>query len=164
MTRRTSFSGITYRLLLCAKHTKGAAEIRGHATQRRSILSKLICYPHARGTAARATPVHLGPRGCPLAVVLDSSSSSPRQAGQIGCSGRSWRLGPLGCRPVCLRRGRWSGIGPDSVAQVAVQECQHRQEIEALEAIARKLRTLNGRVLDLSPEMRDLQHELERLR
>ena len=43
-----------------------------------------------------------------------------------------------------------------------VQERQRRQE--ALEAIARKLRTLNGRVLDLSPEMRDLQRELERLR
>ena len=126
------------------------------------------CLPKVERPCAQAEEL---PEGNPCSSVPDVARWRPfwtpavsRQAGQIGCSGRSWRLGPLGCRPVCLRRGRWSGIGPDSVAQVAVQECQHRQEIEALEAIARKLRTLNGRVLDLSPEMRDLQRELERLR
>ena len=56
------------------------------------------------------------------------------------------------------------GIGPDAVAQAAVQERQRRQEIDALEAIAHELRTLNSRVLDLTREMRDLRRELERKR
>ena len=56
------------------------------------------------------------------------------------------------------------GIEPDAVAQAAVQECQRRQEIEALQAIAHELRTLNGRMLDLTREMRDLRRELERKR
>ena len=55
-------------------------------------------------------------------------------------------------------------VGPDSVAQAAVQERQRRQEIDALEAIAHELRTLNSRVLDLTREMRDLRRELERKR
>jgi molecular chaperone GrpE (heat shock protein) len=53
-------------------------------------------------------------------------------------------------------------LGPDSVAQAAVQERQRRQEIDALQAIARELRTLNDRVLDLVREMRDLRQEMER--
>ncbi len=54
------------------------------------------------------------------------------------------------------------GTGPDAVAQAAVQERQRQQEIEALQALARELRTLNGRVLDLTRKMRDLRREMER--
>ena len=147
------------RLSVKIRRCGGAARARTEAPAGLSAQSRAALL--ASGGAARRQPVLLGARRCPLAAVLDSSSFS-RQAGQIGCPGRSWRLGRLGCRPVCPRRGRWSGIESDSVAQVAVQERQRRQE--PLEAITRKLRTLNGRVLDLSPEMRDLQRELERLR
>jgi molecular chaperone GrpE (heat shock protein) len=56
------------------------------------------------------------------------------------------------------------GAGPNSTAQAAVQERQRRQETETLQAIARELRELNDRVLDLSREMRDLRREMERRR
>ena len=54
--------------------------------------------------------------------------------------------------------------GPDNVAQAAVQERQRRQETEALQAIVSELYELNGRVLDLTREMRDLRREMERRR
>ncbi len=56
------------------------------------------------------------------------------------------------------------GLGPDSVAQATVRERQRREQIDALQVIARELRTLNGRVLDLTRKMRDLRRELERRR
>ena len=45
-----------------------------------------------------------------------------------------------------------------------MQERQRRQETEALQAIVSELYELNGRVLDLTREMRDLRREMERRR
>ena len=55
-------------------------------------------------------------------------------------------------------------VGPDAVAQAAVQERQRRREINALEAIAHELRTLNGQVEQLTREVRDLRRAVERKR
>ena len=96
-----------------------------------------------------------------LAAVLGSGRVNTRRPGSAGLADPGG-LAPLAAVLSTHAQDDGRSLGPDSVAQAAVQERQRRQEIDALQAIARELRTLNDRVLDLVREMRDLRQEMER--
>ena len=96
-------------------------------------------------------------RSCPKAALGLAGGRlrlrpSQHQTDQIGRPGRSWRAWPrFATFPTLVAavlpahaEDDGQGVGSDSITQAAVQERQRRQEIEALQAIARELRGANA--------------------